>query len=40
MECNNKECDCLQILSDNTICHAAVTLYLVWFERKTKHEQD
>lgn len=38
-ECGNKDCDYLQILSNNVIC-PVVALYLVWFERETKHEQD
>ncbi len=38
-ECVNKECDCLRVLS-NAAIRRAVALYLVWFERKKKHEQD
>jgi hypothetical protein len=31
--------NCLRILGDKAIC-TAVSSYLVWFERKSKHEQD
>ena len=37
--CKNKTCDCLLILAD-VFAHKAVAHYLVWFERKSKHEQD
>jgi hypothetical protein len=39
LACENKNCECLQILSNAEI-RRAVALYLVWFERKTKHEQN
>ena len=31
--------DCLHILDDQVICTTVVS-YLIWFERKLKHEQD
>ncbi len=38
-ECGNKECGCLCLLS-NAAIRPVVALYLVWFERMTKHEQN
>jgi len=39
MECANMACDCLSILDDKNVRQAVAT-YLVWFERKSKFEQD
>ena len=39
MECVNTACDCLSILDDENV-RQAVAKYLVWFERKSKFEQD
>ncbi len=39
MECINMACDCLSILGDKNV-RQAVANYLVWFERKSKFEQD
>ena len=39
MECVNTACICLSILDDESI-RQAVAKYLVWFERKSKFEQD
>ena len=38
-DCKNKECNCL-ILLTNKLPRKAVVCYLVWFERKTKYDQD
>ena len=35
VDCGNKSCDCLCILTNAWICHA-VALYLIGIERKTK----
>jgi hypothetical protein len=39
MECVNTACTCLSILDDENV-RQAVAKYLVWFERKSKFEQD
>ncbi len=37
---DNKECgDCLHLVLSNAAIRSVVTLYLVWFEKKTKYEQ-
>ena len=38
-DCKNKECNCLILLGDE-LPRKAVARYLVWFERKTKYDQD
>jgi hypothetical protein len=40
MSCPNKKCDCLAILQSNEHARRSVAMYLSWFERRTKHEQD
>ncbi len=39
MACASMECECLSILGDDQVSKA-VASYLVWFEKKSKHEQD
>ena len=38
-KCPNRGCNCLAILSDGGVS-ASVVMYLCWFNRKTKYEQD
>ena len=40
ISCPNKKCDCLAILQSNQLARRSVVMYLSWFERRTKHEQD
>ena len=40
ISCPNKKCDCLAILQSNQLARRSVAMYLSWFERQTKHEQD
>ena len=39
MACASMECECLSILGDDNVSKA-VALYLVWFGKTSKHEQD
>jgi hypothetical protein len=39
MACASMDCECLSILEDDQVSKA-VASYLVWFEKKSKHEQD
>ena len=39
MKCANTACNCLSILDDKNVWQAVAT-HLVWFERKSKFEQD
>ncbi len=38
-KCKNKDCNCLILLADK-LPHKAVARYLVWFEGKTKYDQE
>ena len=40
MSCPNRKCQCLAILQSNEHVRMSVAMYLSWFERRTKHEQD